>query len=304
MPINAATSALNLSFSPATTTGFVIPQSRSFTVTVNPVVLFSILDHYLRRQENQDRVIGTLLGVRSEDGSEVEVRNCFPVPHNETQDQVAVDMEYHHNMFELHKKVNPKELIVGWYATGANLNQWNALIQDFYSKAVLPFQAIHLTMDTALKNDEKLLGVKTYVSAPIGISGKPENCLFLPVPCDVKYFNAERSGLDLLASAMNEPSRTTSLISDMDNLEKAILTVQEMLERVADYVNKVLEGSVPANNTIGRFLMDTISVVPKIDKAEFEKMFNSHLQDLLMVVYLANMTRTQLAIAERLQLLV
>lgn len=50
--------------------------------------------------------------------------------------------------------------------------------------------------------------------------------------------------------------------------------------------------------------MDTVSVVPKIDSAAFEKMFNSHLQDLLMVVYLANMTRTQLAVAERLQLLV
>ncbi|CAG8621987.1 4020_t:CDS:2 [Acaulospora morrowiae] len=305
MPIDSATSALNLSFSPTTSaTGVIIPQSRSFTVSVNPVVLFSILDHFLRRQENQHRVIGTLLGVRSEDGSEVEVRNCFPVPHDETQNQVAVDMEYHHNMFELHKKVNAKEVIVGWYATGSNLNQWNALIQDFYSKEVFPpFQAIHLTMDTDLKNEEKLLGVKTYVSAPIGISAKPENCLFLPVPCDVKYFDAERSGLDLLASAKDRPDRSTSLISDMDHLEKTILSVQEMLERITDYVDKVLNGSVPADNNIGRFLMDTISVVPKIDKTEFEKMFNSHLQDLLMVVYLANMTRTQLAIAERLQLL-
>ncbi|CAG8456705.1 5510_t:CDS:2 [Gigaspora rosea] len=283
MPIDAATSALNLSFPPTTSaTGFVVPQSRSFTVSVNPVVLFSILDHYLRRQENQHRVIGTLLGVRSEDGSEVEVRNCFPVPHDESQNQV----------------------IVGWYATGSNLNQWNALIQDFYSKEVSPpFQAIHLTMDTDLKNEEKLLGVKTYVSAPIGISAKPENCLFLPVPCDVKYFDAERSGLDLLASAKDQTDRSTSLISDMDNLEKTILVVQEMLERISEYVNKVLDGSVPANNKVGRFLMDTISVVPKIDKVEFEKMFNSHLQDLLMVVYLANMTRTQLAIAEKLQLL-
>src|SRR3954454_22938012 len=91
MSIDAATSALNLSFPPTTSAaGLVVPQSRSFTVSVNPVVLFSILDHYLRRQENQHRVIGTLLGVRSEDGSEVEVRNCFPVPHDETQNQVCI----------------------------------------------------------------------------------------------------------------------------------------------------------------------------------------------------------------------
>ena len=50
--------------------------------------------------------------------------------------------------------------------------------------------------------------------------------------------------------------------------------------------------------------MDTVSSIPRIDVGEFEKMFNTHLQDLLMVVYLANLTRSQLAIAERLHKMV
>jgi translation initiation factor 3 subunit F len=81
-------------------------------VTVHPVALFSILDHFLRREDSQERVIGTLLGTRTE--NEIEVRNCFAVLHNETAEQVAVDMDYHRTMFELHQKVNPKEVIVGW----------------------------------------------------------------------------------------------------------------------------------------------------------------------------------------------
>ena len=85
------------------------------SVTVHPVALFSILDHYLRRTDAQDRVIGTLLGTRSDTG-EVEVRSSFAVLHSETADQVAVDMEYHRTMFDLHHKVSPKEVIVGWYA--------------------------------------------------------------------------------------------------------------------------------------------------------------------------------------------
>jgi translation initiation factor 3 subunit F len=28
--------------------------------------------------------------------------------------QVAIDIEYHHNMYASHHKVNPKEVIVGW----------------------------------------------------------------------------------------------------------------------------------------------------------------------------------------------
>lgn len=90
------------------------PDRRAPTsVTVHPVALFSILDHYLRRTDTQERVIGTLLGTRSDNG-EIEVRSAFAVLHSETEEQVAVDMEYHRTMYELHHKVNPKEVIVGW----------------------------------------------------------------------------------------------------------------------------------------------------------------------------------------------
>ncbi|CAO3651425.1 unnamed protein product [Cunninghamella echinulata] len=40
------------------------PHQRPFTCNVSPVVLFSVFDHYLRR-------------VRSDDGTEVEIRNAF-----------------------------------------------------------------------------------------------------------------------------------------------------------------------------------------------------------------------------------
>lgn len=110
--------------------------------------------------------------------------------------------------------------------------------------------------------------------------------------------------VNIVYSAKSKDDRTASLISDMDHLEIAVTKLQEMLERISKYVDNVVAGNAQPNNAIGRYIMDTVSVVPKIDSAAFEKMFNSHLQDLLMVVYLANMTRTQLAVAERLQLLV
>lgn len=90
-------------------------QTSPSYVTIHPSALFTILDHYLRRKDAQERVIGTLLGVRTdENGGTVEVRTAFAVLHSETDEQVAVDMEYHQTLFELHRKVNPKEVIVGW----------------------------------------------------------------------------------------------------------------------------------------------------------------------------------------------
>lgn len=60
----------------------------SITVRVQPVVLFSICDAYIRRNEGKDRVIGTLLGSIS-DGV-VDIRECYAVPHNESMDQVSL----------------------------------------------------------------------------------------------------------------------------------------------------------------------------------------------------------------------
>jgi hypothetical protein len=90
--------------------------SRAPSVTIHPTALFSILDHYLRRTDTQQRVIGTLLGTRSEGDDTVSVRTAFAVLHSETSEQVAVDMDYHRAMFDLSQRVNPKESIVGWYA--------------------------------------------------------------------------------------------------------------------------------------------------------------------------------------------
>jgi len=38
----------------------------------------------------QERVIGTLLGVRSEDRAGDEIRNCFAVGHNGSQEHVGL----------------------------------------------------------------------------------------------------------------------------------------------------------------------------------------------------------------------
>ena len=56
-------------------------------VHIHPVALFSIVDSYERRQESDKRVIGTLLGVKTQPGV-VEVLSGYAVPHNETTEEV------------------------------------------------------------------------------------------------------------------------------------------------------------------------------------------------------------------------
>jgi translation initiation factor 3 subunit F len=243
------------------------------TVTVQPQALFSILDHASRRPVEQERVIGTLLGVRSEDGTEVEIRNCYAVPHTETAEQVEVDMDYHKRMLELHLKASPKEILIGWYATSSDLNTFSALIQNFYSQqgeGTFPHPAVHLTVSTIPGKD---VAASTYISAPIGVTAEraADSCLFIPVPHEIRYGDAEKSGLELIAAARDREDRSHPVVTDIETLERAVEHVLEMLERVSNYVSNVLDEEAEPSSALGQFLLNTLSLAPKVDSEEIEK---------------------------------
>ncbi|KAM3420662.1 Eukaryotic translation initiation factor 3 subunit F [Cercospora zeina] len=278
------------------------PTTAPVTVTVQPQAIFSILDHASRRPADQERVIGTLLGVRSEDGTEVEIRNCYAVPHTETAEQVEVDMDYQKRMLELHLKASPKEVLIGWYATSSELNTFSALIQNFYSQqgeGTWPHPAVHLTVNTVAGQDPR---ADTYISAPIGVTAEraADSCLFIPVPHEIKYGDADRSGLELIAGARDREDRSQLVQTDIETLERAIEQVLEMLERVANYVSDVLDEEAKPSSALGQFLMNTLSVAPKVDAEDIERDFNNHIQDVLLVSYLANTIRTQMDLSHRL----
>jgi translation initiation factor 3 subunit F len=130
------------------------------------------------------------------------------------------------------------------------------------------------------------------------------------------------------------PSATSKahLSLELDSVERALRTLSQSLGTVSEHVRKVLDGTEKGDPKVGKFLMDTLASIPKFEANQFERAFNSQLQvmfipgsmwpfyvfcfffchrrlttvfvaipqDILMVIYLANLTRTQLAIAEKL----
>jgi len=240
-----------------------------------------------------------VLGVVGSDGV-VEIRNCFPVPYNEmnkSNEVVSlVNMDFHKVMFELHSKVNSKEVIVGWFATGTDVTENSLVIQnDFYAREIP--NPLHLVVNTSLQFDK--LGIKAFVSNPLTVGEKILGTQFQQIKVDIKTFEAERIGVDILNKARTAhptDDGTEAKLAELGNLEISVKKLLQLLDDVNDYITKVVKGTAPPDNKIGRYLADTLSVVPKINNASFDKMFNSSLQDLLMVSYLGNITRTQLTL--------
>ena len=110
----------------------------STVVTVHPLVLLSVVDHFNRMSKigNQKRVVGILLGSWSAK-NELDVSNSFAVPFDEDEKDPTVwylDHQYLEQMYAMFKKVNAKERILGWYHTGPKLHPNDVAINDLIRK--------------------------------------------------------------------------------------------------------------------------------------------------------------------------
>jgi len=260
------------------------------------VVLFSIADSYERRSADSHRVIGTLVG--NVDKQCVEVTNCFCIPHKEHLDRVEADIVYAQEMFELNKKVAPHETLVGWFATGSEITSHSALIHDYYARETK--DPIHLTLDTTLTSGR--VNMKAYVFVPIGVPGATSGSMFTPVKVEMMATEPEIAGLDLLHKTKHSKIRSVEPVPELTKIAEAADKMEMMLDIVIRYVEAVLAGTEEPDSTVGRALVNLVQSVPKMDPVKFEAMLNSNLRDLLMVIYLSSLTKTQLQLNEKLSM--
>lgn len=184
-----------------------------------------------------------------------------------------MDMDFHKGMLALHLRANPREVLVGWYATSATLNTFSALIQNFYGQqgdGTWPHPAVHLTVATEPGKDVQ---IASYISAPIGVTAEraAESCVFIPVPHEIKYGESEKSGLELIAGAKDTSDGMQEVVTDIGALERSVENVLELLDRVSNYVNNVLDEEAEPSSALGQFLMNALSLAPKVNPADIER---------------------------------
>jgi len=281
----------------------------TLSVRVHPVVLFNIIQAFERRNVDQSRVIGTLLGNHDKSGN-VEITNSFVVQHREANGEVAIDIEVAKELFELYRKVNSSENIVGWFATGESssnpdVNEYSVLIHDYYSRETAT--PVHLTVNPTTSG----ISVKAYVSTPFGVPSKSMGTMFSPVSCLTKAagYESELIGLKASMAASGIPNRQpVSFESEVEMILAASAKCSENIAVLMKFIDdNILNPNAQSSklsassNDIGRQLMSMIESIAPFG-ADDEQL-NTNLKDLLMVIYLANLSKTQLMLNEKLSLL-
>ncbi|XP_069953764.1 eukaryotic translation initiation factor 3 subunit F-1 [Cherax quadricarinatus] len=216
---------------------------------VHPVVFFTIVDSYERRNPDAHRVIGTLLGTIGVDKGAIEITNCFCVPHNESKEEVAVELDFAKDMYELHR-----------------------------------FQG--------------------YVSASMGVPGRTPGTMFAPIPVEVISYLPEIVGTNATQKSKYNRQRLVEPTTDLHQISEATQNMEATLDILIAYVDDVLSGKVQADNYIGRELTRMVNQVPKMSAHDFEEMLNTNMKDLLMVIYLSQLTKVNVSLNEKLTMLV
>eukprot|EP01108_Squamamoeba_japonica_P006401 TRINITY_DN5185_c0_g1_i2.p2 TRINITY_DN5185_c0_g1~~TRINITY_DN5185_c0_g1_i2.p2 ORF type:complete len:324 (+),score=185.19 TRINITY_DN5185_c0_g1_i2:42-1013(+) len=300
-------------------------------VSVHPVVVFNVVDHHSRRPEEAERVIGALLGVVSPSG-EVDVRDSFPVPHTE-DGKVAVDMQYHRTMLALQQRASPNLQVVGWYSSTALVDSKSVMFHGFFVRECAA-PPIHVTVDTAIDAAAPKLRVDAYHGVSLTL-GETVGSLFVPVESRIALSESEKIGLHMVARAVaplaidgvtdtaDSGANATADADDADadaaaaaaaapaaaggvetglsnaNVTALLKRLRAQLATLRDYAGSVVDGKQTGDAETGAAMFDVLQSLPAL--REFTEIFGSGVDDVLMVSYLAKLSRTQLSIAEQIE---
>lgn len=264
-------------------------------VVVHPLVLLSVVDHFNRMKQvgNTRRVVGVLLGsLRSK---VLDISNSFAVPFDEEDKERDVwffDHEYLENMYTMFKKVNAREKIVGWYHTGPRLNRndiaINDLIRGYNPNAVL----------VIINAEPPELGLPTeayYSVEEIHDDGTPTSKTFEHIPSEIGAEEAEEVGVEHLLRDIRNIT-VGSLSQQLTNQLNGLKGFYSSLNDIKSYLDKVIKNELPINHQIIYQLQDIFNLLPEVSMPEFVRATFVKTNDQALVVYLASMIRSVIAL--------
>jgi len=266
-------------------------------VIIHPLVLLSVVDHYNRVAKNtKKRVVGVLLGQWNPDNT-VNVANSYAIPFEEDERDPSVwylDHNYHESMYEMFKKVNAKEKVVGWYHSGPKLRasdlEINELFKKFIPKPVL------VVIDVKPK-DLEIPTEAYYAVEEVHDDGTETTQTFIHVPSSIEAEEAEEIGVEHLLRDIKD-NNVGNLSTKITNQLNSLRSLQLRLESIRDYLEKVVSGQLPVNHQIIYNLQDIFNALPNLDVPQLVKAFNIKTNDELFAIYISSLIRSIIALHE------
>ncbi|KZP18310.1 Mov34-domain-containing protein [Athelia psychrophila] len=265
------------------------------TVIVHPLVLLSVADHHARSisRNSSKRVVGVLLG--QDNGKTVNVANSFGIPFEEDEKDSKtwfLDHNYIESMFDMFKKVNARERMIGWYHSGPKLRASDQEINDLFKRFIA--RPVMVIVDVR----PQTVGIPTdayFAVEEIKDDGTETRKTFLHVPSAIEAEEAEEIGVEHLLRDIKD-STTTTLATRVSEQLASLRGLQSRLSDVQKYLVDVSNGTMPVNHQIVYHLQDALNLLPDLGADGVKTSFASSTNDQLLVVYLSSLLRAVIAL--------
>ncbi|KAG6371912.1 maintenance of mitochondrial structure and function-domain-containing protein [Boletus reticuloceps] len=265
------------------------------TVIVHPLVLLSVTDHHARSvsRNSTKRVVGVLLG--QDNGKTVNVANSFGIPFEEDEKDSKtwfLDHNYIEGMYDMFKKVNARERMIGWYHTGPKLRASDQEVNDLFKRYIA--KPVMVIVDVR----PDTVGIPTdayYAVEEIKDDGTEIRKTFLHVPSAIEAEEAEEIGVEHLLRDIKD-STTTTLATRVSEQLASLQGLQSRLRDVHSYLLDVVAGTLPVNHQIIYHLQDALNLLPDLSDSVVTQSFTSSTNDQLLVVYLSTLLRAVIAL--------
>ncbi|GAA6007709.1 hypothetical protein JCM11491_003935 [Sporobolomyces phaffii] len=291
------------------TTDLLLSTFSAKSVTVHPLVLLSIQDHFHRvAKGTKKRVVGILLG-QDLGPNGYEITNSFAVPFEEDDKDPRtwfLDHNYIEAMNDMFKKVNAREKLIGWYHTGPKLRssdlEINQVIKRYTSKPVMVI--VDIRPDGERGSGKGAIPTDAYFAVEeIKDDGTTTQNTFLHVPSLISASEAEEIGVEhLLRDVKNLSvgtlsSRVADQLQSLEGLHARLLEIKE-------YLAQVVAGALPVNHQIVYNLQDVFNLLPNLEGAltgggaddGANRPFTVATNDQLLVMYLSSLIRAVIAL--------
>lgn len=276
--------------------------SAALQIDLHPLVLINVSDHFTRVKVESNtpgappRVIGALLGIQN--GRNIEVTNSFELVYDVIDGAIVVDAGYLRSKHEQFKKVFPLYDFLGWYSTGNQVLKSDIEVHKQFLE--INESPIYLLLDSvaAYSAATRDLPVMIFESELHVIEDKP-TMLFVKVPYRIQTGEAERIGVDYVAKVTPAGgSEDSQLTSHLLGLHNAIKMLNIRVKILHQFLDATKRGAIPFDHNILRQIYGLCNLLPAIDTQSFKEDFLKEYNDVLLVTYLAGITRGTSAINE------
>lgn len=258
---------------------------------LHPLVLINLSDHYTRIKANSTagthvRVMGCLLG--SQSGRTVDISNSFEMRFD--AEGLNLDQAFLTKKQEQYKQVFPKLDVVGWYATGSELQDADMHMHRKVSE--INESPVFLLLNPMVDCLRKDLPVTLYETEFHVMDGAP-SMVFVRANYTVETSDAERIGVDQVAKILpsGKASGSEQLSAHLISMHSAIKMLNERIRAINELVSKVQSGEVAYPHALLRQISSLVHSLPAMNTAAFNKDYLTEYNNTLLTIYLSTITK-------------